>query len=174
MSWPEGQDRLPQPSAQESLDLTEFRTDRMDPVDRPRRRVVRPVDMRGARRNHSGLTGVNRKRLAGQRQPSLPLETPEKDEFGRSVGPLAMVPSGMRIMTDVARREFQQRRRVQPGVDDRSRQNDGALARETFSNARRLITFHGAKGYQSIVHAFQRSFHSPWIDTREDAQIAER
>ena len=77
-------------------------------------------------------------------------------------------------MTDVARRELQQGRRVQPGIDDRSRQNDGALAGETFRNAWRLITFHGAKGYQSIVHAFQRSSHSPWIDIREDAQIIER
>ena len=77
-------------------------------------------------------------------------------------------------MTDVARRELQQGRRVQPGIDDRSRQNDGALAGETFRNAWRLITFHGAKGYQSIVHAFQRSSHSPWFDIREDAQIIER
>ena len=128
----------------------------------------------GRRGFYGGLTGVDRKRLASQRQPSLPLETPQKDEFGRSVGSLAMVPSGMRKMTDVAQREFQQGRRGQPGVDDRSRQNDGALARETFSNARRLNTIHGAKGYQSIVHTFQRSFHSPRSDTRENVQIAER
>jgi hypothetical protein len=98
----------PEAGAQKPLNLADFKADHMDPIDRPRRHVVGAADMEGSGRDDRGLTLMNRKHLAGQRQPSLALETPEKDQLRGSLGTLAMMPSRVRIVTDVARRKFEQ------------------------------------------------------------------
>ena len=65
------EDRLPGPSAQQPLSFADLGTNHVDPVDRPRRGVVGAVDMRDAWRDDGRLARMNRKRLAGQLQPSL-------------------------------------------------------------------------------------------------------
>jgi hypothetical protein len=79
-----------------------------------------------------------------------------------------MMPSRVRIVTDVARRKFKQGRGVQPRGDDWPRQNDGALAGETFSDAGLLISLHGVKDIRASYMLSSIRPIPPWTAVRED------